>query len=79
MGQYVFSQELGTENNVSYSVDIFKESNTEYRPILTAQHTEAPGMGCSNRRSFKSQNEARNFYLNNLEQLKAEALKDLQS
>lgn len=79
MGTYVYSRELGTEKGINYSVDVFKESNTEYRPIMTATFEDDFGMGCSERRSFKTEEEAREYYLENEEQLKKEALRELKS
>lgn len=73
MGDYVYSKELGTESGVQFSVDVFKESNTEYRPIMTATYDDKPGQGFSKRRSFKSETEAKVYYLENEDKLKQEA------
>jgi hypothetical protein len=73
---YVYSKELGTdEEGIELSFDIFKESNTEYRPILTA--TSDHNMGFSRRRSFESQQDAMNFYLENKSALIKEAKRTL--
>jgi hypothetical protein len=72
---YVYSTELGSVNGVFFSLDIFKESNTEYRPIVTANSDN--GMGCSKRRSFPSETEAKEFFQNNQDQLTVEALRDI--
>lgn len=84
MGDYVYSKELGTEAGVQFSFDVFKESNTEYRPILTATYDDSDdskpekfGSGFSKRRSFKTESEAKNFYFENESKLKQEARQEL--
>jgi hypothetical protein len=79
MGTYVYSRELGNDDrhtDVNFSIEVFKESNTEYRPILTASDEDYCS-GFSKRRSFKSETEAKEFYQDNEDALKREALESL--
>lgn len=77
MGDYVYSREIGKTTDYSYSVDIFKESDNEFRPIVTATKNDESGMGCSNRRSFKTEEAAKNFFQENEAALKNEAIKNI--
>jgi hypothetical protein len=77
MGDYVYSKQIGKEDGVRFELDIFKESNTEYRPIVTANDDEGYNSGFSERRSFKTEKEALNFFNENEPQLLREAKSDM--
>ena len=72
---YVYSQRIEpNRKGCCLSIEIFKESETEYRPIVTActDHT----MGFSVRRSYPSELMAFSFYNDNKDMLIDEAVAD---
>jgi hypothetical protein len=73
---YVYSEELESKDGCKLSIEIFKESEFEFRPIVTATDEENSKMGFSERRSFINESKAMEYFDGFEDDMINEAIKD---